>query len=118
MNTRDAGIEAGGAPKARGQTRRFSGTRRLSFVRSSVVRSPRFFRRRDNFFDDAKIFEKKVWVDAIDFVQKSSKSELSSVFLSRSKLKKFTCHFLANLADRPGIYVETLYESNFPQDVC
>ena len=51
----------------------------------------------------AKIFEKKVWLVAIDFVKKSSKSESSSRFLSRSKFGKFTRHFLANLADRPRI---------------
>ena len=47
-----------------------------SFVRPSFVRRllAASFRRRDNFFDDVKIFEKQVWVDAIDFVQKSSKS--------------------------------------------
>ena len=58
-----------------------------SFVcRSFVVRSPRSFCWREFFlFDGAKMFENKVWVDAIDFIQKSSKSELSSRFLSRSK---------------------------------
>ena len=65
-----------------------------------------------------KIFEKLDRVVAIDFVQESSKSEPSSRFLSRSKLWKFTCHFLANSADRPGIYIETPYKSNFPWDVC
>ena len=43
-----------------------------------------FFRRRENF-DDAKSFEKKVRNrrnGAIDFIQESSKSELSSGFLS------------------------------------
>ena len=41
--------------------------------------------------------------DAVDFVKKSSKSELSSRFLSHSKSKNFVCHFLANSADRPRI---------------
>ena len=68
----------------------------------------KFFRRRGNF-------EKKVWSDAIDFVKKSSKSEPSLRFLSRSK---FESHFSANSADRPGIYIETPYKSNFPRDVC
>ena len=27
-------------------------------------------------------------------------------------------HLLANSADRPGIYIETLYKSNFPRDIC
>ena len=43
------------------------------------------FWRRENFFGRAKISEKKDWVGAIDSVQKSSKSELSSRFLSRLK---------------------------------
>ncbi len=38
------------------------------------------FRWRENFFGDAKIFEKLDRVVAIDFVQKWSKSELSSRF--------------------------------------
>ena len=70
-----------------------------------------FFRRRENF-------EKKVWSDAIDFIKKLSKSDASSRFLSRLKVGKFACHFLANSADRPGIYIETPYKSNFPRDVC
>ena len=41
--------------------------------------------------------------DAVDFVEKSSKSELSSRFLSHSKSENFACHFLANSADRPRI---------------
>ena len=36
-------------------------------------------------FGGTQIFEKKVWLVASDSVQKSSKSELSSRFLSRSK---------------------------------
>ena len=32
--------------------------------------------------------------------------------------EKSTCHFLANSADRPRIYIETLYKSNVPRDVC
>ena len=31
---------------------------------------------------------------------------------------ELTRHFLANSAKRPRIYIETLYETNFPQDVC
>ena len=27
-------------------------------------------------------------------------------------------HFLANSADRLGIYIETLYKTNFPREVC
>ena len=42
-------------------------------------------------------------VDAIVLVKKSSKSEPSSRFLSRSKFENFACHFLANSADRPRI---------------
>ena len=41
--------------------------------------------------------------DAVDFVKKSSKSELSLRFLSHSKSENFACHFLANSADRPRI---------------
>jgi len=82
-----------------------------SFVRSfvrSLARSParalvaKIFRRRENF-GDAKICFKKVWAVAIDFVQESSKSELSSRFLSRLKFENFARHFLANSADRPRI---------------
>ncbi len=47
----------------------------------------KIFRRRENFLDDAKSFEKIDRVDAIDFVQKSSKSELSSRFLGRFKFR-------------------------------
>ena len=43
------------------------------------------FRRRVNF-GDAKILEKKVWVVAIVFVNKLSKSELSSRFSGRLKI--------------------------------
>ena len=67
------------------------------------------------FFDNADIYEKQIWVDALVLVKKSSKSELSWRFLSRLK---FACHFLANLADRPGIYIESPYETNFSRDVC
>ena len=48
-------------------------------------------------------FRNLVWVVAIDFVKKSSKSEPSSRFLSRLKFGKFARHFLANLANRPRI---------------
>ena len=48
----------------------------------------KFFRRSENFEK-----KKKVWSDAIDFVKKSSKSEPSSRFLSRSKFENFACHF-------------------------
>ena len=37
-------------------------------------------------FGEAKLFEKKNWVVAIDFVKKSSKSELSSRFFGRLKI--------------------------------
>ena len=57
----------------------------------------------ENFFDDAKIFEKLDRGAAIDFVKKSSKSELSSRFLSRSKFENIARHFLANSADHPRI---------------
>ena len=57
-----------------------------SFVRSLAgALVAKIFRRRGNF-GDAKIFEKKVWVVAIVFVKKSSKSELSSRFSSRLKI--------------------------------
>ena len=41
---------------------------------------------RRGIFGDVKILEKKVWVVAIVFVKKSSKSELSSRFSGRSKI--------------------------------
>ena len=62
----------------------------------SFVRSSAFFRlfarrekncRRDVLFDDVKNLEKQDRVDAIVFVQKSSKSELSSQFLGRLKIR-------------------------------
>ena len=48
----------------------------------------KIFRRRENF-GDAKIFEQKVWVVAIVFVKKSSKSELSSRFFGRLKILQY-----------------------------
>ena len=81
----------------------------------------------------AKIFQKLDRLDAVDFVKKSSKSELSSRFSGRLKFlavfadcavqcqqkrKNKKRHFLANSADRPRIYIETLYKSNVPRDVC
>ena len=51
-----------------------------------------FFRRRENF-DDAKTFEKQVRNGAIDFVQESSTSELSSRFLSRLKVENSLATF-------------------------
>ena len=91
------------------------------------------FRRRENFLDGPKIFQKLDRLDAVDFVQKSSKSELSSRFSGRLKFlavfadcavqcqqkrKNKKRNFLANSADRPRIYIETLYKSNVPRDVC
>ena len=74
-----------------------------SFARSLAgALVAKIFRRRENF-GDAKILEKKVWAVAIDFVQESSKSELSLRFLSRLKFENFARHFLANSADRPRI---------------
>ena len=51
------------------------------------------FRRRKKF-GDAKILEKKVRVVAIDFVKKSSKSQLSSRFFGRLKILQHLegCH--------------------------
>ena len=34
------------------------------------------------------------------------------------EVSKLTCHFSANFADRPRIYIEPPYEPNFPRDVC
>ena len=73
-------------------------------VRSFVV----IFGRRENFLDGPKIFQKLDRLDAVDFVKKSSKSEPSSRFLSRSKFENFACHFLANLADRPRICADLI----------
>ena len=69
---------------------------------TSFVRSSR------NFFVDTKSLEMLDWVGAIDFVKKSSKSELSSRFLSRSKFENFARHFLANSADRPRIWANLI----------
>ena len=52
---------------------------------------------------DAKNFQKLDRDEAIHFLKKSSKSELSSQFLVRSKFENFARHFLANSADRPRI---------------
>ena len=74
----------------------------------------RSFARRSNFsparifFDDAKMFTKKVQVVAIEFVQETSKSERSSRFLSRLKFETFARHFLANSADHPGIWANLI----------
>ena len=87
--------------------------RRISTeIRSGLVRSAVSDRSRTDlgpdrshkkFSDGAKLFEKLDRVAAIDFVKKSSKSELSSRFLSRSKLENTARHFLANSADHPRI---------------
>ena len=76
-------------------TRNFLAPR--SFDRSCVAK---FFRRYDFFFVDAKIFssarklgKQKVWTDAINSVQKSSKSEPSSRFLSHLKLENSLATF-------------------------
>ena len=59
----------------------------LDFQKIAPLRGGRnfIFSSRKNF-GNAEIFEKKVWVVAIDAFQKSSKSELSARFLSRLKL--------------------------------
>ena len=75
----------------------------VPFVRSLAgALVAQFFRRRENF-GGAKIFEKKVRAVAIDSVQISSKSELSSRLWSRLKFENFARHFLVNLADRTRI---------------
>ena len=76
----------------------------------------------ENFLDGPKIFQKLDRLDAVDFVKKSSKSELSSQFSGRLKFlavfadcavqcqqkrKNKKRHFLANSADHPRIYIET-----------
>ena len=62
-------------------------SRKCDFRIPSFVRSSRkIFLAARKFFDDAKISEKKVWVDASDSVQESSKSELSSRFFGRLKI--------------------------------
>ena len=61
-----------------------------SFDRSCVAN---FFRRRENFVVRAKIWEKKVWTDAINSVQKSWKSEPSSRFLSHLKIENSLATF-------------------------
>ena len=78
------------------------------FVRSFAPREN--FPATRKFFGGAKILEKLDRIVAIDFVKKSSKSELSSRFSSRSKFKNFVCHFLANSADRPRIYANSDYD--------
>ena len=80
-----------------------------------------------------KIFSKSRSRRRGRFVKFSSKSELSSRFFGRLKFlavfadcavqcqqqrKNKKRHFLANSADRPRIYIETLSKSNVPQDVC
>ena len=63
------------------------------FVRPENFPSRKFARRRENLDR----------VGVIDFVQKLSKSELSSRFLGSLKFEKSTRHFWANYDDRPGI---------------
>ena len=76
-------------------TRNFLAPR--SFDRSCVAN---FFRRREFFFVAAKIVssarkfgKKKVWTDAINSVQKSSKSESSSRFLSHLTIENSLATF-------------------------
>ena len=60
----------------------------------SIVRALRiFFHRRENCFVRAKIWEKKVWTDAINSVQISSKWEPSSRFLSHLKIENSLATF-------------------------
>ena len=79
----------------------------FDFVRSFARCEKKFLAPR-TYFDDAKISEKKVWVDVSDSVQESSKSELSSRFLSRSKFRNVACHYLANSGERPRIYANLI----------
>ena len=77
------------------------------FLRSSVRRRE-IFRCRENIFGRAKMFEKLDRGDAIDFVKKSSKSDLSLRVLSRSRFENFARHFLANSADPPRIWANLI----------
>ena len=63
----------------------------VDFVRSFAHREN--FRWREKFLTTRKFPKKKVWVDASDSVQKSSKSELPSRFFGHLKLKR---NFWAN----------------------
>ena len=84
-------------PSITTRLRRSPGTFRhlvRSIVRAlRICFSSRNFRRRENFFVRAKIWEKKVWTDAINSVQKSSKSEPSSRFSSRLKVENSLATF-------------------------
>ena len=70
-------------------------------ARRANFSTTRKFRRRENF-------RKKIWAAAIVFLQKSSKSELSSRFLSRSKFENFARHFLANSDKPPRIWANLI----------
>ena len=88
-------------------------TRSFSLVRSFIAE---FVHRRGKFSTTQKLNFGNASSNRCDrFRPKSSKSELSSRFFSRSKFccseknwhktrKKSTCHFLVNSADRPRIW--------------
>ena len=65
----------------------------------------------ENFFRRRAIFKKKVWSDAVDFVNKSLKSEPSSRFLSRSKFENFACHFFGKFGQSSQDLDESDYNS-------
>ena len=66
-------------------------------------------RSHEKIFDRAKFFEKLDRGAAIDFVKKSSKSELSSRFLSRSKFGKYRTPFFGKF----GRSSQDLSESDY-----
>ena len=74
----------------------------------SFVRRANFWTTR-NIFDDAKISKRKAWVAAIDFVQESSISELSSRFFELLKVQKFGMPFFGEF----GRASKDLYESDY-----
>ena len=88
------------------------------FVRCDV--HAKIFCRRGIFFDGAKIFKKLDRVVAIDSVKKSSKSELSSRFLSRSKYGNSHATFGRIQPIVPGFTSKPFYnyKTNFHRDVC
>ena len=76
-----------------------------SIVRASPIRRESFFRPRENL-------GKEVWADAIGSVQKSSKSEPSSRFLSRFKFLKIHMPLLGEFSRSSQDSCESDYDSH------
>ena len=93
-------------------TSKFPESSAESFIRSLQRRrkhflSAGFLRRRKRFSKDRSARRN----------ENHSKIVKIGVIIASFEPFKVLHHFLANSADRPGIYIETLYKTNFPRDV-